>query len=314
MSAELPQLAVIVPTYRREEVLIETLHSLLQCDYPADRWQLLVVDQTAEHQPEVEKELAHLAKNGKIHWFHPPEVSFASLTKARNYGMSKAPDAALYLFVDDDVEVGADFFHQHVTTYEDPHIGAVAGRITVPGHQYIPNPAVTGKVSWMGKFIDNFHREEDIDTDNFVGCNFSIRATVAKKAGLFDEHFIGNAMREDTDMAMRVRESGQRIRFRAAAYCLHKMTASGGTRSAASKLEWYHALFFNHFLFYGKHAPSWRMPFFVLHMLRPILVCWLYYGHGSVQSFMTAYTGIQNGYRAGKASSFRPNHIQKRIF
>jgi glycosyltransferase involved in cell wall biosynthesis len=42
-----PSISVIIPTYRREEPLKDTLDDLLKQDYP--NFEVLVIDQTATH-------------------------------------------------------------------------------------------------------------------------------------------------------------------------------------------------------------------------------------------------------------------------
>jgi GT2 family glycosyltransferase len=313
MKEHTPRLSVIIPTYRREEVLIETIHSLLACEYPREMWELVVVDQTAEHTATVQKELERLAAKKEIRWFHPPEINFAATTKARNWGITHADNPEFIIFTDDDVEVKPDFFERHLEVYTDPKVGAVAGRVIVPTHTYPPPPFITGKITWFGAFRDNFHADEILDVDNLIGCNFSLRASILQETGLFDEAFIGNAMREESDWAVRVREVGYVIRYIPQTSLLHKMSAAGGSRSA-ERLNWYYHLFFNNFLFYSKHTPSWRKPFFVLHMLRPLLVCWLYYGKGNPKHLTTALCAIRDGWAAGKASQFQPKKVVQRVF
>ena len=80
-----PLISVIIPTYGREEPLRETLLDVLKQDYR--RFEVLVVDQTREHQPETQKFLDDLANAGKIRLF---QVSWASLPGARNYAVRRS--------------------------------------------------------------------------------------------------------------------------------------------------------------------------------------------------------------------------------
>ncbi len=297
MSA--PRVSIIVPTFKREKALVATLSSLKRLSYAPGKLEVLVVDQTKEHDPETAVYLKQAAK-AWIQLFQPPIVTFASLTKARNFGIKRASNPDIIIFVDDDVEVAPDFVQRHVAAYDDPTVMAVAGRVNVPGHSYPSNePAVIGDVTWFGSFENNFYGKRAGESNGFVGCNFSVRATVLKQTGLFEEQFIGNAMREETDLAVRIREAGGIIRFIPEAYAIHHMVVSGGTRSEG-RLDWYYAFFFNHFLFYRKHVPGWRIPFFVLHLSRPILACWLVYGKGSPKAFLLPWRAIAAGTRAAR--------------
>jgi GT2 family glycosyltransferase len=293
-----PRVTVIVPTYKREQPLVDTLVSLKALDYPKSALEILVVDQAPVHEPATFDYLERAAQEGWITLFKPPVITFASLTKARNFGIQHATNPDIILFVDDDVEVQPDFLQHHVDAYQDPAVMAVAGRVTVPGHTYpAQDPDTIATVTWFGSFVNNFYGTKPGTSDGFVGCNFSVRASILKQTGLFEERFTGNAMREETDLAVRIREVGGTIKFVPEAYEIHHMVVTGGTRSEG-RLDWYFAFFHNHFLFYGKHAPAWRMPFFMLHLIRPIIACWLVYGKGSPRAFLVPWRGMKSGLRA----------------
>jgi GT2 family glycosyltransferase len=291
-----PRVSVIVPTYGREKVLVETLVSLLACQYPQELWELLVIDQTKVHALETE---AFLVAQPTLHWFRPPQVGFASLTRARNFGIAHADSPDVILFVDDDVEVERDFIERHAQAYEDRSVGAAVGRVLVPGERQMAQPgAPVGRISWFGAFVNNYESIESVDAGNLIGCNFSLRAQVLAKTGPFDERFVGNALREDSDMAVRVVRAGFRIRFLPEALTLHKQDPRGGTRSQTDRIKWYYALFYNNFLFYAKFAKPWRLPFFVLHMWRPIFACAFWYGKARPEALATPWRGIRDGIRA----------------
>ena len=297
-----PFVSLIIPTYKRDEPLLLTISGMLRQDYPRERYEIIVVDQTESHTEEVQRQMEAWEKEGLITWFRPPQISFAATTKARNWGVAHATDPEIIIFTDDDVEVEGGFIQAHVAAYTSGDIGAVAGKVIVPTHEYDPTAKTVGKITWMGDFVNNFHVDFPADVDNLIGCNFSLRASTVREAGLFDERFRGNAMREETDWAVRLREAGYRIRYVPETHLLHHMVAAGGSRAVSERIRWYEDLFFNNFLFYGKHAPSWRIPFFVMHMARPILACWLVYGKGRPSAFLAPWRGIRAGLSAAKLS------------
>lgn len=301
-----PFVSVIIPTYNREQELIDTITSVVACAYPKDCREIVIVDQTVRHNEEVRSFLVGLERRGELRWYRPPEISFASLTKARNYGILKAHSPTYILFVDDDVLVEPDFIERHVAAFTDKAVGAVVGRVIVPGLKVVAATAPVGRISWMGAFIDNYSSERPQDAFNFIGCNFSLRASVLPRTGGFEELFMGNALREDSDMAVRVIKAGFRIRFVPEAKLIHRQAVTGGTRSQTDRIRWYSALFYNNFLFYGRWAPAvWRVPFFVLHMWRPILVCSFWYGRGRPSALLAPWRGMRDGLRAARQSLSR---------
>ncbi|NJR74718.1 MAG: glycosyltransferase family 2 protein, partial [Scytonema sp. CRU_2_7] len=63
----LPSISVIIPTYGREEPLRDSIEDALKQDYP--NYEIIVVDQTPQHKPEIESYLKELADSDKIKWF-----------------------------------------------------------------------------------------------------------------------------------------------------------------------------------------------------------------------------------------------------
>ncbi|MEO0844615.1 MAG: glycosyltransferase family A protein, partial [Cyanobacteria bacterium J06643_5] len=92
-----PLISVIIPTYGREEALRDSIVDVLKQDYA--NYEVLVVDQTPKHKPEVEAYLKEQADSGKIQWYR---LDWASLPGARNYAVRRSA-GEIILFIDDDV-------------------------------------------------------------------------------------------------------------------------------------------------------------------------------------------------------------------
>ncbi|MEO1791692.1 MAG: glycosyltransferase [Cyanobacteria bacterium J06629_19] len=81
----LPLISVVIPTYGREAVLCDSIKSVLAQTYPA--FELIVVDQTQQHEAETQAFLDEMAAAAKIQLHR---VSWASLPGARNYAIERA--------------------------------------------------------------------------------------------------------------------------------------------------------------------------------------------------------------------------------
>ncbi|MBD1940859.1 glycosyltransferase family 2 protein, partial [Coleofasciculus sp. FACHB-712] len=184
-------ISVIIPTYGREEPLRDTLKDVLLQDYPA--FEVLVVDQTATHQPETQAYLEELANSGKIRWFR---VDWASLPGARNYAVRRAV-GEIVLFLDDDVLLKPGYLEAHARNYlERPEVGAVAGRVfdrmklEDSGNKLtiedLPPEAMDPGIAWY--HIDLVHTVKPQRVLTARGCNMSFRREIFTKHGLhFDE-------------------------------------------------------------------------------------------------------------------------------
>lgn len=248
-----PLVSVIIPTYRREEVLRETLENVLQQDYP--NYEVIVVDQTLDHEPETTAYLDKLASSQKIRLFN---VTWASLPGARNYAVRRA-NGAIMVFLDDDVVLPPGFLAAHVKNYLDrPEVGAVAGRVfdrmkladfgadlTI---EELPPEAMDPGIAWY--HIDLVHTVKPQRVLTARGCNMSFRRELFEKHGLwFDERFRGSAVREESDFCLRIRKTGYQIWYDPEADLVHLGEETGGchditTRSLQYQLTFYH----NHFL------------------------------------------------------------------
>ena len=249
----LPSISVVIPTYNREEPLVDTIADLLKQDYP--NFEVLVVDQTATHKPETQAYLEEQANVGKIKLFR---LTWASLPGARNYAIGHC-NGEIILFIDDDVRLETGFLAAHARNYLDrPEIGAVAGRVfdrmklgDSGGElkiEDLPPEASDPGIAWY--HIDLVHTVKAQRVISARGCNMSYRREIFTKYGLsFDERFRGSAIREESDFCLRLRKTGYHIWFDPEAYLVHLGEESGGchdisTRSLKYQVTFYHNHFF----------------------------------------------------------------------
>ncbi|NER21856.1 MAG: glycosyltransferase [Symploca sp. SIO1C2] len=253
-----PLISVIIPTYQREEPLRDTLEDLLKQDYPT--FEVLVVDQTLNHEPETQACLEQLATQGKISWLR---LDWASLPGARNYGVRRA-SGEIILFIDDDVKIPVGYLKAHAHNYQRSEVGAVAGRVfdrmklqdSQQANQGdapytiedLPPEAMDPGIAWY--YIDLVHTVKPQQVISARGCNMSFRREIFSKYGLqFDERFRGSAVREESDFCLRLRSTGYQIWYDPDACLVHLGEETGGchditTRSLQYQLTFYH----NHFL------------------------------------------------------------------
>ncbi|MBH8551189.1 glycosyltransferase family 2 protein [Nostocaceae cyanobacterium CENA357] len=250
---DLPLISVIIPTYGREETLRDSVVDVLNQDYP--NFEVLVVDQSPKHKPEVQAYLEEMAALGKIKWFH---LDWASLPGARNYGVRRS-NGEIILFIDDDVKLTPEFLAAHAKNYQqNPEVGAVAGRVfdrmklgDSGGElqiEYLPPQAMDPGIAWY--HIDLVHTTKPQQVLTARGCNMSFRREIFTNHKLkFDERFRGSAVREESDFCLRLRQTGYKIWYDPEAYLIHLGEETGGChdismRSLTYQLTFYH----NHFL------------------------------------------------------------------
>ncbi|MEH2449923.1 hormogonium polysaccharide biosynthesis glycosyltransferase HpsN [Nostoc sp.] len=248
-----PLITVVIPTYGREEALQDSIVDVLKQDYP--NFEVLVVDQTPKHQPEIQAYLEEMVGAGKIKWLR---LDWASLPGARNYAVRRS-SGEIILFIDDDVQLTPQLLTAHAKNYlQNPEVGAVAGRVfdrmklgDSGGDlqiEYLPPEAMDPGIAWY--HIDLVHTIKPQQVLTARGCNMSFRREIFIKYGLrFDERFGGSAVREESDFCLRVRQTGYKIWYDPEAHLVHLGEETGGChdismRSLKYQLTFYH----NHFL------------------------------------------------------------------
>jgi GT2 family glycosyltransferase len=238
------KLTAAIPSYGREDVLLQTIEALLALD--GEAWELLVMDQTPAHQPEVEVALASWQASGRIRWIRQFP---ASVTAAMNRALQEARGDQV-LFLDDDIIPDLQLLRAHQAAAARHPEALIAGRVLQPWHQGLPDP---GEAPFL------FNSLEPRLADEFIGCNFSLPRAAALVLGGFDQHFVRVAYRFEAEFAHRWRQTGRVIHYEPAALIHHLKAERGGTRSYGEHLTTVrpdHAVGRYYFLLRTKPLPA----------------------------------------------------------
>jgi GT2 family glycosyltransferase len=225
MTCQSHPITVAIPTFRRENVLLETVAALLALEDQAS--EILVLDQTEQHEPATEQGLRQMADNGQIRWLR---LAHPSIPKAMNVALMQAT-MPLVLFLDDDIRPEPGLIGAHCAAHEPHSDVLVAGKVLQPwdeGRDYSRDTGfhfATSTSRWIREFM---------------GGNFSVRRAQALTLGGFDENFVRVAYRFEAEFAHRLLRNGGRIFFEPGACVHHLKVDSGGTRT------------------YGEHLTTWR--------------------------------------------------------
>jgi glycosyltransferase involved in cell wall biosynthesis len=217
-------LTIVIPTYGRDRVLVDTIEALLRL--PQRAAELIVVDQTAIHEPATQEALQHLSDAEAVIWMHRPQPSIPA---AMNAGLIAATQPVV-LFLDDDIAPEPGLVSAHHDAHESHMDAIVAGRVLQPWDE--GKESARSDAPFAG-ILPQWVRE-------FMGGNFSLPRERALALGGFDENFVRVAYRFEAEFAHRWQASGRRIRFEPSACIHHLKVASGGTRT------------------FGEHLTTWR--------------------------------------------------------
>lgn len=222
-------ISVIVPTYKREAVLVESLAGISALLKPGD--EILVIDQTPEHDAATTEALHRMSSSGAIRWYRRAKPS---QNEAMNIAALMAGGTIL-LFLDDDIVPSDNLLEGHRRVLAEPNgAPATCGQVLQPW-----NPAPVQNVQGFDLEFDTAYAAS-CEIRSLIGANFAIRRDTYLALGGMDENFFGSNYRNDAELAYRIcKVTGKRIRFLPDAGLRH-LFAGGGNRAFGSKDTWGH--------------------------------------------------------------------------
>jgi GT2 family glycosyltransferase len=228
-------LSIVIPTYRRERVLLDTIQYLQPLrEKLGQLTELLVIDQTEEHHRETDETLKHWRNAGVIRWLVLPRPH---LTEAMNAGLTETT-GEIVLFLDDDIVPDNGLLTGHVNAHALYRKAvAVVGQVLQPGQEPEPLTAGSSKSPFRRDMDFPFNSTRGAWVENAMAGNLSLKRVKALEVGGFDMNFPPPvASRFETEFAKRVIRYGGKIRFEPSASIRHLAADSGGTRSRGSHL------------------------------------------------------------------------------
>ncbi|OYV45667.1 MAG: glycosyl transferase family 2, partial [Burkholderiales bacterium 21-58-4] len=201
-----PRISVVVPTYRRQDVLQRCLAALDQQDLDPDQYEVLVCDDAAE--PATRQLVEAIASRSKCPVRYLAVTGNHGPAAARNVGW-RAAEAECLAFTDDDCI---------------PQPGWLTGGLAAIGS---PADAAWGKLEMpLPPRPTDYERDAaGLAQAVFVTANCFCRRTVLEAVEGFDERFTA-AWREDSDLYFSLLEHGFCVRHAPAAVVLHPVRAA----------------------------------------------------------------------------------------
>ncbi len=230
----------------------------------------------------------------KLRFIHITGQSLPSVTIAKNYAVKISKGEHL-VFFDDDVIVSKNCLleHQHAL-FQIKNVGALGGRETVhpksanrswfkslllriyelgvsdsaSENQYKLNGIYIGRIFDNSFMINNFDQVglSPVLVDGVRGCNWAVKKEVFLQAQGFDEYFQKTALREETDLYLRIKKLGYKNYYIPTAHVDH-MRGLGGCNNLAKNISSLESKFECELYFQQKHFPKVHSVFFLLRML-----------------------------------------------
>jgi len=281
--------SICIPTYKRPSSMCALLSALSKQIHPAKK--IYIVEQVDNNKNELTKKIKEIGLENVEYFFVP----YASTTKSKNIAIKKIT-TPIVLICDDDTIPCPIWSSAMCDGFKDKRVMAVTGRTITKDQSLEVDDVHTGSISMLGRVRGGFSSTIPQEVDTVLGCNSGFRTEIFSKIGLFDEQYTGNAMREETDISIRIRKAGWKIVFIPKAELVHLRYPSGGARKSDDRIFWYYHYFSNETYFFLKHFHKILLPIFIFSKIHWVARCMFGFGREvSVRSFMTPIQGIVNG-------------------
>ncbi len=189
-------LSVIIPTRNRADLLRRTLDSMTSLDFPADSYEVLVIDNgSSDNTAEVCAEFS-----GRLPGFRRILDERPGLLVGRHRGLAEAKGDIL-AYGDDDILPFSIWLRALAEVFADPEVGIVGGKV-LPKFESEPpewfdglwQAVPGGRMLTYYSLIDLGDEVRPISPVYVFGCNFAIRKEALLRAGGFHPDLFPNEL------------------------------------------------------------------------------------------------------------------------
>ena len=196
-----PSVSVLIPAYNEEDVIVETVNSVLESDYP--KIEVIVIDDgSTDSTGELLDQ--QFGRNPAVRVIHEPN-------RGKSAALAHALDEAtseIVVTIDADTAIEPDAISKLVRHFVHPRVGAVAG-----------NVKVGNRISWLTRW----QALEYVTSQNLEKRAFDLLNCIAVVPGALSAWraeaihgcggFSSDTVAEDTDLTMAIRRAGWKISY-----------------------------------------------------------------------------------------------------
>ena len=244
-----PEVSVVVPTYRRPELLARCLERLIGQRLDASRFEIIIVDDG--HDPRTQRLVEAAARGTPVPLTCLRPSTGRGPAVARNAGW-RAARGVVVAFTDDDTLPATDWLEAGLAALQrHPDWSALSGRVEVPLAPPAPRRPSDHELMTMG-----------LSRAEFVTANAFVRRAALERVQGFDERFT-RAWREDSDLQFRLMRDAGPVGRAEAAVVQHPARAERwGVCLRQQRNSFFEALLFKkHPVLYRERidpGPPWR--------------------------------------------------------
>jgi glycosyltransferase involved in cell wall biosynthesis len=204
-----PFVSVVVPTHNRAVFLRRCIESLLGQESDKHWYEVVVVDDGSEDDtPRVIAEVARSPRGSQLRYVRQ---AHRGMVQARMKGIETAR-GELIVFIDDDAFAPPAWLQHLAAAALEPGVAMVGGPVRpAPSDELRAGIDERGRLVWSG--FHAYPNTKRVEVDFVRGANMALWRWAIEAIGGFDPGFNGTALREETDVCLRLRRRGMRIVF-----------------------------------------------------------------------------------------------------
>jgi cellulose synthase/poly-beta-1,6-N-acetylglucosamine synthase-like glycosyltransferase len=223
-QAQWPQVTVFIAAHNEEKVIAESMRSLLQTDYPAERIRVVVVNDRSTDRTAAIVDACVKDNPGRLVAFHRSGGKPGKAAALQDAMCHAVGDIALIF--DADYTPGPGLVRQLVTPFLDPEVGAVMGRV-------VPRNVSTNLLTRMldmeraaGYQVDQQARMNLHAVPQYGGTVGGVRISAVQAVGGWRD----DVLAEDTDITIRLLIGGWKTVYNNKAACYEEVPEEWSVR------------------------------------------------------------------------------------
>jgi GT2 family glycosyltransferase len=211
MREDWPSVSVVIPVHNSEDTIDACLKSIFSLDYPKDKLEVIVVDDSTDRTPEIVKRFnLHHIRFGKR----------VGIGYARRIGVEQAK-GEFAASTDSDCRADQNWLKELIKHFEHPEVGGVGGGVILHlqdklskyiGYLGFPAGGLLG-------FKNIFSITKKMELDRLSTANAIFRRKVILDVGNFNPSFFYGG--EDVNLSLRIAESGYKLIYEPKAIVHH---------------------------------------------------------------------------------------------
>ena len=206
-----PMVSVLVPAHNEEKVIARTLESLLQFNYPADSYEIIVInDNSDDNSAEILNGIKQNYPNRMVTIINTDNISGGKgKSNALNIGLQYCRGRFVVIYDADNTPEKDALRYLVAEISSNEKLGAVIGKFRTRNRN----------ANWLTRFINietiafqwmaQAGRWQLFNLCTIPGTNFIIRKSILDSIGGWDIH----ALAEDTEISFQIYRKGYMIKF-----------------------------------------------------------------------------------------------------